>query len=90
MKAAFVVLFIIIQIAVFVFGITYVANYLASHSIIYQLLICVAAFILALVGAVYRGEDKFQPGPGKPRHFMTFGHSSVLSAIILILIKIFT
>ena len=89
MKSA-VVFIILIEIAVFVFGITYVANHFASHSLIYQLLICVAAFILALAGAFYRGEDKFQPGSGKSRHFMTFGHSSVLSAIILVLIKIFT
>ena len=81
-----VLLGLLIEIAIFVGLITYVGFSLANGSLLMHLGICVLAFVLGLIGAIMRGEDRFEIGEGRARHFMTFGHSSVIAAVLALIL----
>ena len=79
---------ILIEIGIFVGIISFIAASISKGSLLTFLGICLVAFVLALIGAFIRGEDKFEVGSGRARHFMTFGHSSVISAILGLILKL--
>ena len=73
---------IFIEIAIYVGIIFFIASSISNGGLLTFLGVCLAAFALAIIGAFMRGEDKFEVGEGRARHFMTLGHASVIVAIL--------
>ena len=58
------------------------STYLSQGRFFAHALICGLTFIFAILGALYRNEDKIEAFSGQRRYFMTLGHSTVWAFFI--------